>query len=54
MTAPEGRADPRLVREVRRLARADDRIALLDYITVPPPDELAEATAWFAKVAGPC
>ena len=49
MTAPEGRADPRLVQEVRRLATAENRIALLEYITAPPPEELAEAKTWFAK-----
>lgn len=49
MTAPEVRADPRLVQEVRRLATAENRIALLEYITAPPPEELAEAKTWFAK-----
>jgi hypothetical protein len=49
MTTPEDRGDPRLVQEVRRLVTAGDRSALLPYITAPPPDELAEATKWFAK-----
>ncbi|GAA2131743.1 hypothetical protein GCM10009825_13520 [Arthrobacter humicola] len=49
MTAPEGRGDPPLVQEVRRLATAEDWIALREYIAAPPPDELAEARTWFAK-----
>jgi hypothetical protein len=49
MTAPEDRGDPRLVQEVRRLVKTGDRSALLEYITAPPPDELAEAAKWFAK-----
>lgn len=49
MTAPEDRGDPRLVQEVRRLVKIGDRSALLEYITAPPPDELAEAAKWFAK-----
>lgn len=49
ITAPEGRGDPQLVQEVRRLVTTGDRAALLEYITAPPPAELAETTAWFAK-----
>lgn len=49
MIKPEGCGDPRLVQEVRRFVAAGDRGALLDYITAPPPDELAEATKWLAK-----
>lgn len=49
MTVPEDRDDPPLVQEVRRLAKAEDWIALREYITAPPPDELAEARTWFAK-----
>jgi hypothetical protein len=37
------------VQEVRRLVTAGDRSAVLEYITAPAADELAEAAKWFAK-----
>jgi hypothetical protein len=48
-TAPEDRGDPRLVQEVRRFVTAGERTALLEYVTAPPSDELAEAAKWFSK-----
>jgi hypothetical protein len=38
-----------MVQEIRRLVTAGDRSAVGDYITRIAPDELAEATRWFAK-----
>lgn len=49
MTVPEERNDPRVVQEIRRLVTASDRQAVLDYTEGIAPDELAEATRWFAK-----
>jgi hypothetical protein len=49
VVAPEDRGDPQLVQKLRRLVTAGDRIALVEYITAPPPDELAEAKTWFTK-----
>lgn len=49
MTVPEERNDPRLVQEIRRLVTAADRQAILEYTMGIAPDELAEATRWFAK-----
>jgi hypothetical protein len=49
VTGPEGRGDPPLVQEIRRLATAEDWIALREYIKAPPPAHLAETRTWFAK-----
>lgn len=49
MTVPEERNDPRVVQEIRRLVKAADRQAILEYTMGIAPDELAEAARWFAK-----